>query len=170
MKIEKLTKDKQELVKDLYRLCFAAPFDSDSINAFMNSDDLWDFVYGIVEDDLLLSSHIAYKGEVKIRSIPFDVYYFDGFVTRPGFRKRGIGRKLFENQRLVAKDEGIKLFALDPFKNSYYKQFGFEDALDLMKIDLPMRNISNKKVEDVYTTQTISMFHSDKAINVLREI
>jgi len=170
MKIEKLTKDKQELVKDLYRLCFAAPFDSDSFNAYLDCDDLWDFVYGVVKEEQLLSSYIAYKGQVKIRTIPFDVHYFDGFVTRPGYRNRGMGRKLIENQKKVAKEEGVKLFALDPFKNSYYKQFGFENALDLMKIEIPMRNLSTEKVEDLYPTKVISAFHSEEAINVLRDI
>lgn len=170
MRIERLTKDKQELVKDLYRLCFAAPFDSDSFNAYMNSDDLWEFVWGMIEDELLISSYVAYEGQVKIRSIPFDVHYFDGFVTRPGYRNNGMGRKLFENQRRVAKEKRIKLFALDPFKNSYYKQFGFEDALDLLKIDIPMRNLSLEKVKDPYPTKTISAFHSEQAMNVLKEI
>ncbi|MFP4461437.1 MAG: GNAT family N-acetyltransferase [Thermotogota bacterium] len=170
MKIEKLTKNQQELVKDLYRLCFAAPFDSESITAVMNSDDLWEFVWGVIEDDLLLSSYVAYQGQVKIRSISFDIHYFDGFVTRPGYRNLGMGRKLFEHQREVAKETGIKLFALDPFKNSYYKQFGFEDALDLWKIEIPMRNFSNKKAEDLYPTKTISMYHSELANNVLRDI
>src|SRR6056297_2115549 len=170
MKIEKLTKDKQELVKDLYRLCFAAPFDSDSFNAYLDCEDLWDFVYGVVKEEQLLLSYIAYKGQVKIRTIPFDVHYFDGFVTRPGYRNRGMGRKLIENQKKVAKEEGVKLFALDPFKNSYYKQFGFENALDLMKIEIPMRNLSTEKVEDLYPTKVISAFHSEEAINVLRDI
>src|SRR6056297_3228218 len=170
MKLEKLNKNQKELVKDLYRLCFAAPFDSDSFNAYLDSDDLWDFVWGVVEDDLLLSSYIAYEGQVKIRTVSFEVCYFDGFVTRPGYRNRGMGRKLFENQRNVAMDRGIKLFALDPFKNSYYKQFGFEDALDSIKIELPMKNISDEKVDDLYCPVTISAFHSEKANDVMRNI
>lgn len=170
MRIERLTKEKQELVKDLYRLCFAAPFDSDSFNAYMNSDDLWEFVWGVIEDDLLISSYVAYKGQVKIRSIPFEVYYFDGFVTRPGYRNNGMGRSLFENQRKLAKEKGIKLFALDPFKNSYYKQFGFEDALELLKIEIPMRNFSKEKVQDLYAVKTISAFQSEEAVEVMREI
>ena len=170
MKIERLTKEKQELVKDLYRLCFAAPFDSDSFNAYLNSDDLWEFVWGVIEDELLISSYVAYEGQVKIRSIPFDVYYFDGFVTRPGYRNSGMGRSLFENQRKVARENGIRLFALDPFKNSYYKQFGFEDALDLLKIEIPMRNLSKEKIRDLYPVKTISAFHSEKARKILREI
>src|SRR6056297_816755 len=158
------------MVKDLYRLCFAAPFDSDSFNAYMNSDDLWDYVWGVIEDNVLVSSYVAYQGQVKIRSVPFHVHYFDGFVTRPGYRNNGMGRNLFQNQREIAQQEGNKLFALDPFKNSYYKQFGFEDALDLLKIDIPMRNLSREKAKDLYPIKTISTFQSQEAITVLREI
>lgn len=170
MKIEKLTKGQKELVRDLYRLCFSGTFDSDYFNAYIDSSDLWDFVWGVVKDDLLISSYVAYEGKVKIRSVPFDVHYFDGFVTRPGYRNKGMGRKLFENQRVVADEKGIKLFALDPFKNSYYKQFGFEDAFDFFRIELPMRTMSTEKIEDLYETETISAFHSEKALNGLREI
>ncbi|MEA1885404.1 MAG: hypothetical protein U9N62_12950 [Thermotogota bacterium] len=59
---------------------------------------------------------------------------------------------------------------MDPFKNSYYKQFGFEDAIDLLKTDIPMRNLSIEKVKDLYPTKTISTFHSEQAVKVFREI
>ena len=170
MTIERLNKGQKEMVRDLYQLCFSSTFDSESFNAYLESDDLWEFVWGVVSDETLLSSYVSYEGGVKVRTVPFQVFYFDGFVTRPGYRKKRMGQKMFEHQRKVAKEKSVKLFALDPFKNSYYKQFGFEDALDLLKIDIPMRNLLKDKIDALYQTVTISAFRSLKAKQALREI
>ncbi len=170
MTIERLNKGQRDLIRELYQLCFSSDFDSDSFNAYLASDDLWEFVWGVVSDDMLLSSYVAYEGGVKIRTVPFQVFYFDGFVTRPGYRNKGMGQKMFEHQRKVAEKKSIYLFALDPFKNSYYKQFGFEDALDLLKIEIPMRNLSWEKVDDLYQTNTSGAFQSQKAMQALHEI
>jgi len=170
MEVVKLNKkEHKELIADIYRLCFAAPFTSESFQYYLNCDDLWEFVWGVFDHGLLVSSYIAYEGAVKARQVPFRVNYFDGFVTRPGYRNRGLGRLMFENQRKVAAEKGIRLFALDPFKNAYYRKFGFEDALDALRIKIPMRNLSRQKEPGLYRMEVRAAYNSEIAEKAVRE-
>ncbi len=134
MQIVKLDKSYKDDLRKIFRLVFEDSFDDDPFKFFVNHDQTWEYVYGIIEDDKLVATYISFDVEVKIRDEVFKAHYLDGLATLPPYRNQGFMRKFFTQDVQRCKVEQIPMILLDPFKHSYYRKFGFEMVMDSTKL------------------------------------
>ncbi|HPJ89810.1 MAG TPA: GNAT family N-acetyltransferase [Thermotogota bacterium] len=141
MVIQKLEKSSKEEMRTLFKQCFNSMFDSQSFDWFIDSDELWRYIWGVKKDGVLIASYIAYEGEVKFRKIPFKINFFDGVVSKPGERGKGMVREMLNHHVMIAENDSIELLLLDPFKTSFYEALGYTTAIDMAKYEIPFELI-----------------------------
>jgi predicted acetyltransferase len=163
MNIQKLDKSSKEGMRTLFKLCFNSTFDSPPFEEFLDSDELWQYIWGIKKEEELIASYIAYDGEAKYRNIPFKICYFDGVVSKPGERMKGTIRELMNHHIDVAEKKGIEIFTLDPFKTSFYEHLGYTTAIDMAKYEFPFELVRKPEREEmVYHTDSGFVLNSEK--------
>lgn len=156
MELIKLEKQyKGELLK-VWREAFQEDeeFESALSQHFFNQDDLWNYAYGWVDNEQLVSTYLSLDVSVTIRNKEFKGHYIDGLATLPSYQGRGLIHKQMKNDARRCRENQIPLMLVDPSRDSFYRKFGFEFACDQYRISIDRNFCSAATEQTGYTVKS----------------
>lgn len=116
-------------------------------NIFFNQEDLWNYTYGWLDNEKLVSTYISLDVEVLIRNKPFKGKYIDGLATLPSHRGRGLVHSQIINETNKCLEQGFSFLLLDPSRDSFYRKFGFEYGIGQYRITVDKSFFSQKGLD-----------------------
>ena len=136
MKLIKLNKRFKDELLEVWKVAFEEDeeFNSEICTHFFNQEDLWQYAYGWIENDRLVSTYLSIDVNVRIRNKEFQGHYIDGLATLPAYRGKGLIHKQMLNDAQQCAANNIPIMLVDPSRDSFYRKFGFEFALDKYRI------------------------------------
>ncbi|MBU3127673.1 GNAT family N-acetyltransferase [Clostridium tagluense] len=112
-------------------------FEEEFSMRFFSQEDLWNQAYGWVDEGKLISTYLSLNVKILIRKKEFSAHYIDGIATLPEYRNRGLLFTQMLNDAKRCLENNIPLMLVDPAKDSLYRKFGFEFALDKYETFIP---------------------------------
>jgi predicted acetyltransferase len=112
-------------------------FEEEFSMRFFSQEDLWNQAYGWVDHGKLISTYLSLDVKVIIRKKEFSAHYIDGIATLPEYRNKGLLFTQMLNDAKGCLENNIPLMLLDPARDSLYRKFGFEFALDKYTTFIP---------------------------------
>lgn len=109
-------------------------FEKELCKHFFNQEDLWNYTYGWIDNEQLVSTYIGLDVEVLIRNKSFKAKYIDGLATLPSHRGRGLVHTQIIDEAKKCLEQGISYLLLDPSRDSFYRKFGFEYGIGQYRI------------------------------------
>lgn len=134
MELIRINKNQREDFKKVWQIAFDDEFSEDFCTSFFELEDLWDYAYGWVEGEKLVSTYLSLDVKVLIRNKEFSAKYIDGVATIPEYRRQGLIQNLMRQDAVDCIKKDIPIILLDPSKDSFYRKFGFEFALSKCRI------------------------------------
>jgi len=153
MELVKLDKGFKDEFLEVWRATFEEDFGDELCNHFFNQDDLWEYAYGWIENNKLVSTYLSLDVNVLIRNKEFKGHYIDGIATLPSHRRKGLVHKQMLNDAKQCLENNIPLMLVDPSRDSFYRKFGFEFALDKHRITVDKNFCSQGKYDGEYTVK-----------------
>ncbi|MBU9711192.1 GNAT family N-acetyltransferase [Evansella tamaricis] len=156
MKRIKLDKQYKDEVVKVWKEAFQddEEFDSEFSQYFFNQDDLWNYAYGWLDGNQLVSTYLSLNVSVTIRNKEFTGHYIDGLATLPSYQGRGLIHQQMLNDAKRCKEDRIPIMLVDPSRDSFYRKFGFEFACDQYRIDIDRLFCSDEIEQCDYTVKT----------------
>ncbi|SFB07687.1 GNAT family N-acetyltransferase [Clostridium frigidicarnis] len=105
-------------------------FEEEFSMRFFSQDDLWNQAYGWIDDGKLISTYLSLDVKVLIRNKEVRAHYIDGIATLPEYRNKGLVFTQMLNDAKKCLSNNIPLMLVDPARDSLYRKFGFEFALN----------------------------------------
>ena len=97
---------------------------------------------GVFDDDGTLMAELTFvPHEVTYCGNTLTTVMIDEVISLPANRRSGYIRKLFEELEKMAPQEKWDIGTLNPFSWSYYRKFGYDRALSVMSLNVPMRSL-----------------------------
>lgn len=87
-----------------------------------------------------------------------EIVYLYALATEPAYRGRKLMSKLIQKSLTISTERGYALSVLIPAEDtlfSYYKQFGFEDYFEQVKITKTFEEIENKLISNNFQIQEV---------------
>lgn len=136
MNIIKLDKSFADEMYQVWKKAFEddEDFEDDFCQRFFSQDDLWEHAYGWIDEKELVSTYLSLKVKILIRNKEFNAHYIDGIATLPSHRRRGLVHQQMLNDAKECMKSDTPLMLLDPSRDSFYRKFGFEFALDKYRV------------------------------------
>ena len=155
MKLVKLDKGYKDDLLDLWKVAFEEDeeFSSDLCTHFFNQEDLWQYAYGWIENNKLVSTYLSLDVKVLIRNKEFRGHYIDGLATLPSHRGKGLINKQMFNDAKGCFKNNIPLMLVDPSRDSFYRKFGFEFAVDQYRVTIDKNFCSKTKYNSQYSVR-----------------
>ena len=155
MELIKLDKSHKDQLEKLLKFSFPPEGEQDIewANLIIKNEKIWDEAYGFFDGDTLTSTYGSYSGQVMIRGEIFDVKFIENVATLPTYRKKGLVRKGLIKELEKNCDSKFHFLGLGPFKHEFYRNLGFENAMDSKKLDLDFDFLSKKTDYRGYTTK-----------------
>ncbi|MHA1474066.1 MAG: GNAT family N-acetyltransferase [Promethearchaeota archaeon] len=155
MELIKLNKSHKESLQKLLKFSFPPEGEQDTewANLIIKNEKIWDEAYGFLDGDNLVSTYGSYSSQLKIRGEIFDVKYIENVATLPTYRKKGLVRKGLIKELEKNCDSKFHFLGLGPFKHEFYRNLGFENAMDSKKLDLDFEFLSKKTDFKGYRTK-----------------
>lgn len=138
MKLVKLDIGFKDEILNVWKIAFEGDeeFEDDICKKFFSQPDLWKYAYGWIDDNKLISTYLSLEVKVLIRNKEFRAHYIDGLATLPSYRRRGLIHQQMLSDAKLSMQNNIPLMLVDPSRDSFYRKFGFEYALDRFKINI----------------------------------
>ncbi len=155
MEIIKLDQSHKDQFKKLLNFSFPPEDEEEKewIEIFLKNDKIWDDAYGFFDGDTFASTYGSYSGQFMIRNEVFDVKFIENVATLPPYRKKGLTRKGLEKELKTNFDSNFHFLCLGPFKHVFYRNLGFETAMDSKRLEFDFDFLSKKTDFRGYTTK-----------------
>lgn len=150
MKYIRLDKRYKEQLRKIYKIVFEDSFDEEYCEFCLNHDNFWEQTYGWVDDDKLITTYTTLDIELQIRKKVFKCHHLDGVATLPTHRNQGLVKKMLLEDVKECRKNNIPIISLDPFKHSYYRNQGFEVAMESNKIEMDFALLSKEAKDSSY--------------------
>jgi predicted acetyltransferase len=137
MEIRNLTKEDMTQVVKLHQYAYGFWTDKDVSEQdydYMIPED----IIGLFDNDELVSVLTIMKVKQAIRGVLKGMGGISMVGTYPEARKKGYIRLLMQSAFLQMKDQGLSVSMLEPFRESFYAQFGYVPAHDKFRITAPL--------------------------------
>jgi len=146
MELIKLNKSHKESLEKLLKFSFPPEDEQDTEwgNLIIKNEKIWNDVYGWFDGDTLAATYGSYSAQLMIRGEIFDVKYIENVATLPSYRKKGLIRKGLIKELENNSNTKFHFHSLGPFKHEFYRNLGFENALDSKKLELDFEFLSKK--------------------------
>ncbi|QUI24155.1 GNAT family N-acetyltransferase [Vallitalea pronyensis] len=136
MELVRLNIDKKHELLKLWEVAFEEDeiFEDSLCEQFFSQLDLWHYTYGWLHKDKLVSTYMTLDVDVRIRNKVLKAHYIDGIATLPTYRRQGLVHKQMYEDAMRCREHHIPIMLVDPSRDSFYRKFGFEFAMDKYKI------------------------------------
>ena len=155
MKKKKLDKRYAAETLKVWRIAFEGDEEfenTDFCMKFFSQDNLWEHSNCWLDGDKLISTYFSLEVELLVRSKQLTGRYVDGLATLPEYRRKGLITKCMTDDIVSCYQNGIDLMLVDPSRDSFYRQVGFEFAIDKYETTV---NISYFKPNDKKTKYSV---------------
>ncbi|MHA1719511.1 MAG: GNAT family N-acetyltransferase [Promethearchaeota archaeon] len=151
----KLNKSNKESFEKLLKFSFPPEDEEENewTKLFLKADRIWDDAYGYFDGNTLISTYSSYSGQFMIRDEVFDVKFIENVATLPSYRKMGLIKKGLKEEIERNFDSKFNFLCLGPFKHQFYRNLGFEIAMDRQKLEFDLDFLSKKVVSKGYSTK-----------------
>ena len=155
MELIKLDQTYKDELLEVWKIAFEGDeeFGDELCTHFFNQADLWQYAYGWVEDNKLVSTYLSLDVKVFIRNQEFRGHYIDGLATLPSHRGKGLIHKQMLNDAKECLQSHIPIMLVDPSRDSFYRKFGFEFAIDQYRIGIDESFYSPTEYNSQYTVK-----------------
>lgn len=164
MEIRKITEKERRPLMDLYRYAFTEWSDQ-----AVKDEELDEIVVqetlGLFENGRLVSSLRVHDFLQSVRGIVKDCGGVAGIATYPEARHKGYARQLMIAGFQKMHDQGQSVSMLDPFKESFYTQFGYVSANAPYLVQAPLKTLKHTAPKGSDWT-----FERVRAVNVMDEV
>ncbi|MFX1491096.1 MAG: enhanced intracellular survival protein Eis [Promethearchaeota archaeon] len=137
MEIRNLTKGDMTKVIKLHQYAYGFWTDKD-ITEQDYEDMIPENIIGLFDNDELMSVLTIMKVKQAIRGVLKGMWGISMVGTYPEARMKGYIRSLMQTAFLQMKEQGLSLSMLEPFRESFYTQFGYVPAHDKFRITAPL--------------------------------
>ncbi|MFX1576724.1 MAG: enhanced intracellular survival protein Eis [Promethearchaeota archaeon] len=173
LEIRKITKDERLALNDLYRYAYTEWSDQD-----VKDEELDDMrieeTLGVFENGRLVSSLRVHDFQQSVRGVLKSCGGIAGVATYPEARRKGFVRKLMQESFTIMHKQGQSVSMLDPFKQTYYEQFGFVAANAPYLIEAPIKQLTvwhPKKQDSDWTYERVRAVNAkEDYLNFVREV
>ncbi|MCL2575552.1 MAG: GNAT family N-acetyltransferase [Defluviitaleaceae bacterium] len=140
---------------NVWRIAFAGDeeFDTDFSMKFFNQENLWEWSNCWLDGDKLVSTYFSVDVDLLVRQRQLTGRYVDGLATLPEYQKRGLITKCMVDDIAFCYKNGIDLMLTDPSRDSFYRQVGFEYAIDKYEAVVNCNFFKPSGAEDGYTVK-----------------
>lgn len=139
--IRKITKNERPAIMALYRYAYTEWTDQDEkseeLDLIIEQETL-----GLFEKGRLVSSLSVHEFQQSIRGVLKDCGGVAGIATYPEARRKGYVRELMQEGFKMMHEKGQPVSMLDPFKQSYYEQFGYVAANTAYIVQAPLKQLN----------------------------
>ncbi|MBV1758529.1 MAG: GNAT family N-acetyltransferase [Dethiosulfatibacter sp.] len=152
MELVKLDKGFKDELLEVWKIAFEEDegFNDELCGHFFNHENLWECAYGWIDNNKLVSTYLTLDVDVLIRNKEFKGHYIDGLATLPSHQRRGlINEQMLKDAKYCFKNN-IPLMLVDPSRDSFYRKFGFEFAIDKHRIVLDKNFCSREDYKPKY--------------------
>jgi len=158
MEFIKLDQSHKESLEKLLKFSFPPEdeIEKEWIELFFKNEKIWDEAYGWIDEDnenTLASTHSSFSGQLKVRDEFFDVKFIENVATLPPYRNKGLVRKGLKLELEKNFGSQFHFLCLGPFKHNFYRNLGFENAMDSTKLEFDFDFLSKKTDSRGYTTK-----------------
>jgi predicted acetyltransferase len=141
MEIRKVTMKERRALLELYHYAFTEWTDR-KIKDEELEDIIVEEIYGLFENGALLSSVRIHDFEQSVRGVIKECGGVAGVATYPETRRKGYVRQLMQEAFKIMRQQGQSVTMLDPFKQSYYEQFGYVAANAPYLVEAPVKALN----------------------------
>ncbi|QEE15456.1 enhanced intracellular survival protein Eis [Promethearchaeum syntrophicum] len=155
MELIKLDKSHLKSLKKLLKFSFPPENEQDEEwgNLIIKNEKILDDAFGWFDGDTLAATYGSYSSQIMLRGEIFDVKNIENVATLPTYRKKGLIRKGLIKELESSCDSKFHFHCLGPFKHQFYRNLGFENALDSKKLDSDFDFLSKKTDASGYKTK-----------------
>ncbi len=149
--IIKLDSSHKEQFRKLIKIAFPTEgdFEQEFDRILCDQESIWQGIYGILDQNILVSSIMSLPGMIKIRDQECPIKFIDAVATIPSHRKRNYITAMTNKEIMDNFNSEFVFLSLGPFKHSFYRRLGFEVATDSYRLtfdfDFLSRSLSPKK-------------------------
>lgn len=152
MELIKLDQSHKEQFEKLIKFSFPEVVEEE-VKLFYKNKKMWEETFGWFDGDTLVSTYSSFSGQFKIRDEAFNTKSIEFVATLPPYRKKGLVRKGMKLELEKIFDSKFHFLCLGPFKHDFYRNLGFETAMDSKKLELDYDFISRKTDLQGYTNK-----------------
>jgi predicted acetyltransferase len=140
MKIRKLTHKERSTLMNLYRYAYTE-WSDEQIKDEELEEILVEETLGVFENGRLVSSLRVHDFQQSVRGVLKDCGGLAGVPTYPEARRKGYVRELMRKGFELMRERGQSVSMLDPFKTSFYSQFGYVAANAPYLVEAPLKSL-----------------------------
>jgi len=146
MEIRKISDKERHALMELYRYAYTKWSDQD-IKDEQLEEIIAEETLGLFEKGRLLSSLRVHDFQQSVRGVLKECGGIAGVATYPEARRQGYIRNLMQDAFKLMHSQGQSVSMLDPFKPSFYAQFGFVSANAPYLVEAPLKQLRPAKIE-----------------------
>lgn len=141
MEIRKISMKERRALLELWHYAYTEWTDRE-IKDEQLEDIIVEEIYGLFENGSLLSSVRIHNFEQSVRGVIKECGGVAGVATYPEARRKGYVRKLMQEAFKIMHQQGQSVTMLDPFKQSFYEQFGYVAANAPYLVEAPIKALN----------------------------
>jgi predicted acetyltransferase len=168
LEIRNITKNERRALMDLYRYAYNiradTPIRDEELEEIIAEETL-----GVFESGQLVSSLCIHDFQQSLRSVLKDCGGIAGIATYPEARRKGYVRQLMQEAFRIMHEQGQSISMLDPFKQSFYEQFGYVSANAAYVVQAPLKHLQVQIKESQNTEWTHERLPATDAKDTLLE-
>jgi len=173
MEIRNITNKERRALWDLYRYAFTIMSGSEIQDEELEEISIEETL-GVFENGQLLSSLRVHDFQQSIRGVLKDCGGVAGIATYPEARRKGYIRQLMQEGFRIMREQGQSVSMLDPFKQSFYEQFGYVSANAALVVQAPLKHLQSKFKENENREWTFERLRAvdakDKLLEFIRDV
>jgi predicted acetyltransferase len=142
MEIRKITMEERRALLELWHYAYTEWTDRE-IKDEQLEDIIVEETYGLFENGALLSSVRIHNFEQSVRGVIKACGGIAGVATYPEARRKGYVRQLIQEAFKIMRQQEQSVTMLDPFKQSYYEQFGYVATNAPYLVEAPIKALNH---------------------------
>lgn len=142
MEVIAIDKNYETDILNIYNACFGVKSNKFKV-LFKNNKDISKFCFGIVENNMVKSVHNIFPATTSIRGISIKTLYLSYIATLPEYRGNGFAKTLFVDALYKCRNKNMSFVIFDPFKHSFYRNWGAEIGFDANRLQVDFTLLSN---------------------------
>ncbi len=137
--IRPLTPSDMDKARYIWSVCFGDP--PEFIDWYFETRKAHERAIGLFEDGVLVSDTLMIHYSVHLRGKTVQAPYIVGAATLPEHRRKGHMERVLKEALEHMRASGAGITFLHPFRDSFYRRLGWENATNMLEYTLPAERL-----------------------------